>query len=129
MAELRFYDADGVECAVESVAADSEYAANYAVGNVLDGNLKTFWSSVNKAGVMHTLSFMLSRAAIATKIGIVLRPDMEKGLIDAMTVQASADAAAWTDVLHVEGIKDGWITSTWRYFDLSSPFEQIIPMR
>lgn len=129
LSELRFYGADGMECSVESVVADSEYATDYAAGNVLDGDLKTFWSSANADGVVHTLSFVLSQAAIATKIGIVLRPDMECGLIDAMTVQASADGAAWTDVLHVEGIKGGWAASTWRYFDLASLQRQISSVR
>ena len=128
-AEVHFYGMDGAECVAASVQADSEYASSYAAGNVLDGNLDTFWSSANAAGVIHSLAFVLEKPEIAEKIGIVLRKDMLYGLIDGMTVQASADGVSWTDVLHVEGIKDGWAVSTWRYFDLGFVQQQIQSVR
>ena len=119
--EIRFYTADGAECAVEEVRADSEFSRTHAASNVLDGNTGTFWSSKDAAGVVHTLEFTLAEAVIATKIGIVLRKDIQNGLLDALTVKASADGAVWEEVLHFENEKDGWASLQWRYFDLA-PF-------
>lgn len=118
-AEVRIYTADGAECAVEAVQADSEYAADYAAANVLDGDTGTFWSSADAANVVHTLDFTLAEPAVAAKIGIVLRKDIQNGTLDALTIKASADGVAWVEVLHFENEKDGWAVLEWRYFALN----------
>ena len=118
-AEVRFYTADGAECAVEAVQADSEYSSSHIAMNVLDGNTETFWSSKDASGVVHTLDFTLVEPAIATKIGIVLRKDLQNGILDALTVKASTDGVEWKEVLHFENEKDGWAALKWRYFALN----------
>ena len=118
VAELRFYDADGAELPIESVTADSEYSAAYSATKVLDGDLATFWSSKDAEGVVHTLECVLTEAGVAARIGIVPRKDVDVGRLDELTVEASADGAVWTQVLHIENEKDGWESMTWRYFNL-----------
>ena len=118
VAELRFYGADGEELPIESVTADSEYSAAYSAAKVLDGDLATFWSSKDAAGVVHTLECVLVEAGVAVRIGIVPRKDVDIGRLDELTVEASADGAVWTQVLHIENEKDSWESMTWRYFDL-----------
>lgn len=126
VSEVSLLDAEGVEQTIASATADSEYSAAYAASNVIDGDLKTMWSSADVEGAVHELTLTLSSPAIIKQLGVVPRTGLSNGVPNIMTVYASMDGADWSEVAHFEDQKDGWAESTWRHFDLS-PVQEIVP--